>query len=252
MAEIIVIIFLVHIAHTYHPLNFQLHVWLTFQTSLWLVEGFAGAYCRCHGATWLQGHIKRHWPLTVTRKLPRRGCSSAPRAWFGVWEKVQRTQGEDGKASAAGIGTTTHVLFLQLLTKTAWKHLNWTEMFVCVAANRLWFTTVLAAGRFTSKEWAGDKVLAKSKMCIFPVSVQLWKEALPHDNPTNRLSEIHSQYSASYGCVLFSCLVFVVCCDASVCTKDDCFFSVKYSAAAGPPVGPECEHCGGKHQVRSR
>lgn len=128
-------------------------------------------------------------------------------------------------------------------------------MFVCVAVNRLWFTTVLAAGRFTSKEWAGDKVLAKSKktqMCVFPVSVQLWKEALPHDNPTNRLPEIYPQYSASYGCVLFSCVVFVVCCDASVCTKDDCFFSIKYSAAAGPPVGPECEHCGGKHQVRSR
>lgn len=26
-------------------------------------------------------------------------------------------------------------------------------------------------------------------------------------------------------------------------------FSMKYSAATGPPVGPECEHCGQRHQV---
>lgn len=26
---------------------------------------------------------------------------------------------------------------------------------------------------------------------------------------------------------------------------------MKYSAATGPPVGPECEHCGQRHQVRA-
>lgn len=30
-----------------------------------------------------------------------------------------------------------------------------------------------------------------------------------------------------------------------------CNFRMKYSAATGPPVGPECEHCGQRHQVRA-
>lgn len=55
-----------------------------------------------------------------------------------------------------------------------------------------------------------------------------------------------------YGCV-YSFALFLLCVVLRhLVTKTDCFFSVKYSAAAGPPVGPECEHCGGKHQVRSR
>lgn len=49
-------------------------------------------------------------------------------------------------------------------------------------------------------------------MCVFPVGVRLWKEALPHDNPTNRLPEIYSLYSAILSYTQFySPVLFLLC-----------------------------------------
>lgn len=46
--------------------------------------------------------------------------------------------------------------------KTLTLYLNFTPL-SCVTVNRLWFTTVSAAGLFTYREWAGEQATENSK-----------------------------------------------------------------------------------------
>lgn len=105
----------------------------------------------------------------------------------------------------------------------------------CVAANRLWCTTVSAAALSTFRGWAEESTTGNSKKThAFHVLIW-WRWA-------DRQTKSHGDDTDC--AAVFSHISTVLC---NVNISD---FRMKYSAATGPPVGLECEHCGQRHQVQ--
>lgn len=126
------------------------------------------------------------------------------------------------KVTLAGDKESTYSIYLLYFAahRGGCMRLNSDFMF-CVSANRLCCTTALAAGLSICREWAGKQSTEKSE--IFGIQ--------------------------TFGTSDVSCCVGLVW---VAVVQSFLRFSVKYSAATGPPVGPECEHCGHRHQVAHR